>query len=543
MQLGFYQIDPRNPWPAGDVERASRWLSNHPTQLVDATSGSALSQFGYEERTAELTYNGNWSGDVMVKFKQKGGSVESMPFRIRVLTPTVVYGDNAVSINTQKKWEAKTCPSETTTFVACRSRFVGGASDTAPLIIYITPGNYTGQDWYLTERKYIYVLGDPGNRPTLNRDEISGPRKAMFYVANLTLRDTNIAHTGALRGSPNVLIVRNVYQCCETQQANGVMNPAQGTLTDQWAVYWHQSETKGMGGTGNTTHAAYVEGRPFSLFDVNNLRVLGTRASSGIKTTMAELNIRHSSFHVAESMADLKEGTCSPTSYSTGCLMHTVIDVPGYTQTTIYANKFEVWKGPTKGVPTPRWGIVPAVIFFRQRGNSYGSDIPAYPNVSWTPPVSTQSTLASPCRGWPGHPSTYVADKFWSDVRGVPLGDHANPCTFKHYVSYNKFIQLPGSLPIYSLRDDGTYPARAEVMFSIRTTIHRNHPFWAERSTSFLFGNTYENYGTNQRLYRLNFEPSIKEIKPGAFWPRQGPEEYPRVMDQLGEELPPWFKL
>ena len=41
VQMGFYQVDPSNPWPAGDVERASGWLSNHPTRLVDAASGAS----------------------------------------------------------------------------------------------------------------------------------------------------------------------------------------------------------------------------------------------------------------------------------------------------------------------------------------------------------------------------------------------------------------------------------------------------------------------------------------------------------------------
>ena len=65
--------------------------------------------------------------------------------------------------------------------------------------MYITPGTYRGQDWYLG-RRYIYVLGDPNTRPTLAGDELSGPRKEMFYVANLNLIDTNIYFTGALAG-------------------------------------------------------------------------------------------------------------------------------------------------------------------------------------------------------------------------------------------------------------------------------------------------------------------------------------------------------
>ena len=42
VQLGYLQIDHTNPWPAGDVERASGWFSNRPTRLVDATSGAPV---------------------------------------------------------------------------------------------------------------------------------------------------------------------------------------------------------------------------------------------------------------------------------------------------------------------------------------------------------------------------------------------------------------------------------------------------------------------------------------------------------------------
>ena len=223
--------------------------------------------------------------------------------------------------------------------------------------------------------------------------------------------------------------------------------------------------------------------------------------------------------------------------------MHTPIDFPGFTTATIYANSSRCGMGRPRVCRRPRWGVLPGMIFVRQRRPSYGSDVPNYPNVSWSPPVSSQSTKLSPCRNWPGDATTFVEDQFWKDVRSVPLADRANPCTFKHYIWFNHFVQLPGSLPIYAVRDDGTYPARSMTSFSIRVTIFRNHPLWAERSTSFLYGNTFENYGANQRKYRLNFEPTIAEIQPGSFWPRDPPDQYPRVMDDLGEELPPWFKL
>ena len=544
VQLGFYQIDPANPWPAGDVERASGWLSNYPTRLVDATTGAPVTLLQYEERTGELTFGGNWSGDLTVRLQQLGGSAQSNAFRIRVLTPTVVYGENAHSIAQQHAWNSRICPSETMSFAQCRQKFIGGISDIAPLVVFITPGSYRGQDWYLALKRFTYVLGDPNTRPTLFGDNLSGSKKEMFYVANLNMNDTNIAHSGPLPGAPNTMIIRSVYQCCEIADHNGIVNPNSVTNDYLWSVYWHASESKGMGGVGNTTHPAYVEGRPTSLFDVNNVRILGSRGSSGVKTTMNELNVRHSLLQVAQTLGEINNGTCVPRGASSGCLMHTPIDFPGFTAATIYANKFIVWRGTTMGVTAGRSGVLAGTIFIRQRGPSLGSDTPNYPNVSWNPPVSKQGArMQGFCKDWPPIAATFVADDFWKDVRASALADPANACTFKHYVSFNQFEQVAGSLPVIALRDDGTYPAEAMSQFSPYVRIKRNHALWAERSTSFLYSNTYVGFDANPRKYRLDNEPNVREIEPLAFWPRSGPDDFPRVVDDLGKELPPWFKL
>ena len=546
VQLGFYQLDPSNRWPAGDVEGTEPWLSRRATRLVDATSGTpVLGQIvTYADQSGELAYAGKWSGDVTVRLETADSAVRSVPFRIRVLTPTVAFGENVVSINEQKGWNARLCPVETTSFAVCRQKFSGGASDVAPLVVYIAPGTYPGQDWYLSTRRYVYVLGDPGVRPTLIGDDLAGGRKSMFYVANLNMRDAHITHSGALAGYPNTVIVRSVYQCCETRDRNGIVNPNTGTGNDLWSVYWHASESRGMGGVGNTTHPAYVEGRPNSVFDVNNVRILGSRGSSGIKTTVNELNVRHSLLQVAETLGEIANGTCVHPGSSSGCLMHTPIDFPGFTAATIYANTFVVWRGTTVGVPNGRSGVLAATIFIRQRGPSYGSDTPNYPNKSWNPPESSQGAkLQGFCKQWSPEATTFVAEKFWKDVRSVALESETNPCTFKHWISYNQFVQLPGSLRVIAVRDDGTYPAKATSQFSPTVDILRNHPLWAERSTSFLFGNTFEGFSEDRAKYRLDNEPNIKTIDPLSFWPRDPPDQYPRLTEVPDQELPAWFKL
>ena len=258
---------------------------------------------------------------------------------------------------------------------------------------------------------------------------------------------------------------------------------------------------------------------------------------------MAEVNVRHSLLQVAETLDEIANGTCINPGVSTGCLMHTPVDFPGFSNATIYANKFIVWRGPTQGVPGGRSGVLSGTIFVRQRGDTFGSDIPNYPNVSWNPPVGTQPTKVPPCYRWDGTAATYVQDQFWKDVRKVPLTDPTNPCTFKHYISFNQFIQVPGSLPVFAVRDDGTYAAKATSQFSTTVNIYRTSPFWAERSTSFLFGNTFEGFSEERSKYRTNFQPTVKYIDPLAYWPRNGPDQYPRIIETPGEELPPWFKL
>jgi hypothetical protein len=104
-------------------------------------------------------------------------------------------------------------------------------------------------------------------------------------------------------------------------------------------------------------------------------------------------------------------------------------------------------------------------------------------------------------------------------------------------------VQVPGSLGVYAVRDDGTYAAKATSQFSTTVNIYRTSPFWSERSTNFLFGNTFEGFNEGRSLYELNREPNVRYIEPLSYWPRNGPDQYPRVVETPGEELPPWFKL
>ena len=65
---------------------------------------------------------------------------------------------------------------------------------------------------------------------------------------------------------------------------------------------------------------------------------------------------------------------------------------------------------------------------------------------------------------------------------------------------------------------------------------------WLERSVTFVAGSEYQGYAAGQRLYNLDSSHFVKEIEPGAKWPRTLPEEFPHVVE-LGGTLPTWFRL
>ena len=514
VQLGFYQLDPANPWPAGDQTRASGWTSRRTTKLVDAGTGAVVPGVDYNGQTGELTYSGEWSGAVSVRLSDATGSAQSAPFRIRALTPTTVFGTNAAALNSARGWNAKVCEFPAVTFKACRAQFVGGASDAAPLVLFVTPGTYAGQDFYLggTSRRYLYVLGDPASRPVLLGDTIGSQQSVLHYFANLDLRNTNLSVGQPPDGVDAAATFRNITQCCETGQDNGIVNSNRSTRENTWSVYVHNFETVGMGGTGNTTHSFYIEGRPNSLFDLNNVLIRGSRNSSAIKTTMQTLNVRHSKLCSQVDCDNPKAGQL----YAA-----TPIDVPAYVDTVIYANRFVAWREAKKPMP--------GLIFFRMRQATYGSDIPAYPHVSWDPPVSAFYGK-SPGGTWSKGPETYVADQFWKDVVAKPLDDPTNPFTFKHYVANNVFELRPGSAGLTIVRDDGTGPGKEEYQFGPQRRVW-THIDSVERSTTFMTGNQYvgfpDGYVPAYRTDLAQYVSSVQEPRceavpktPCTKWPR-----------------------
>ena len=222
-------------------------------------------------------------------------------------------------------------------FVDCRKTFTGGTTDDAPLVVFVTPGSYTGDFWISSGRRFVYVLGDPTNWPTLSGDTIAISSYELAQVRNFKLRSTHIGSGGNRKDAPSTLLLSNIDQCCETKNVfNGIMNASGLTAVpvDDPHVECHELLD---GLVWNTFHAMYLEGRPLAKLEVNNIRILGTRASSGLKTTMQDVAIRHSLFSVSDDPGDP----------STGMLMHTPIDVPAPSRLVVYGNTFLLYRAST----------------------------------------------------------------------------------------------------------------------------------------------------------------------------------------------------
>jgi hypothetical protein len=528
VQLGIWQLDPLNRWQPGDFTRASGWKSRFPTRLPGLPAGLT-----YDGETAELRYDGSAIGDVTTKIERVDGKGTSNAFRIRGLVPTVVFGDNAAAINAQYGWGANICETPIKFYPACNAKLKGGSTDAAPLVLYFTPGTYGGQDWYIGQRRFSYFIGDPQNSPTLMGDALANAYPEIWQIRNLHLRDTSIDSQAFRTDAPTSIYVSNVMQCCEATDGNGISGPNTRTYFPWLLSVWN-FETKGMGSASNTMHAFYIEGRPDSTFELNNVRVMGSKGSSGIKTTRQNLFVRHSLISTTQ-----EQGVVDHTKYS----MHTPIDVPAVSNVVIYGNRFEGWRTTTVGVQAGKSGTLTGFIYFRTRHALYGADRPAYPNLSWDPPQSSSSQASSPGEGWSKGPETFVNDAFWQAVKAKPVSDLTHPFTFKHYVAFNQFTQLPGSLPVKVLRDDGTHPVAIPRCQTCVDPTHyvRTHPLWIERSVTFFYGNEYGE-GVNTDIGKLDTAQWWEKVDAGAKWPRTKDEEFPHAFELTGE-LPVGFRL
>ena len=137
----------------------------------------------------------------------------------------------------------------------------------------------------------------------------------------------------------------NVRQCCETRDLNGIVNNI-GATPAPWRLDIWNFVSSGMGSQGNTKHALYLEGRPLSTLNITSSQFNGSPGCSSVKTTIENVNIRHSVFSVSQTPGALDQNR----------LTHTPVDVPSFSKLTVYGNTFWLYRSSTVGAPAGHVG-------------------------------------------------------------------------------------------------------------------------------------------------------------------------------------------
>jgi hypothetical protein len=544
--MGIFHLDTLNRWVPGDLENRSGWKPRIATQLV-VVSGS-MSGVTYDPATGVLSYNGFGSGSETATVYLEAPSVNarSAEFSVRVLAPTIAWGVDAA-----KRFPDIGLDSATTPWTDMQRQMRSQAPHGEPNVLLVTPGTYTDDLFIAADRLNIYILGEPSGRPVFRGDNFSLSKFETVYLKNLDLWDTTVAGGGYLTDRKVNFYATKIYQHDGTREQSGFGSPAyEGSL--QWGIvvppgewrHWiwnfHGSQ---MGGTGNTTHQFYLEGRPNTYALFNNVRITGSRGSSSIKSTRYHNIVRNS---YVSALLD-------PSQPQLGLRSDKLLDIVSVGEAVIYNNEFVGARSKAAG------GIGAAMVHFRARRDWWASDSPAYPDVSYSPATTSLyggGYLAPP--GFSAGPETFVSTKFWDTVGSHDLQDANNPYSFKKFLSYNTFRWIEEGEPHGSpLRDDGTAPRTAESKFSHAELWGSVPENWIERSVTFVANNRYDGWvsedmsNTNRWIDMVYSTPEslVTRVGPGP-WKLPAP---PRTLVAVGGEagpagaaspveLPAWFR-
>lgn len=544
-QLRIWMLDTANRvWP-GDWKNESEWHSQQPVslQVVDSDGGLPQSLFNFDAGTMELRYLGAGSshtGKLSCRLVCNG--VQSNTFNIRVLKPTAVWGKSAgtyflgVPSFDEADWS----------FAAFRKELSKGKSYDEPEVIFITPGHYSGEDWYLGSKHYLYLFGCPNDWPTLEDDVISSSNYRVRYAKYLHLVSCGHQGTSLLDnlkdGDNSDDYITKVTFRDEKKWGTAISTPSYednhgaGPDRDMFPIEsrfrtfaWNMHSTQ-MGSTDGTQHMFYVQSRPNTQLHINNIRVDGTRRCDCVKSTRSQVFIRNSYLSAVQDENNLEKGYRAAV----------CIDIPACTPIgghVIYNNELVGAGSEARG------GIKPAMLYLRSRRDWYASDDPHYPDKNfdsgeaWHPPYNRPASL-------------FVDPSFWAGVMSIPRDAHEHPETFKHFVAFNKFrwIDEGGEYQQTSAyRNEGTYPRKVTSQFRAGSVFMRVPPQWVERSVGFFYFNSFEGFGSRDRLV-IDESEVVEDIEPGAKWPRDpaDPTMFPAIVHAehyaLGK-LPEWFPV
>ena len=537
-QLGIFHLDTRNRWTPGDLRNESGWRPRVETRLE--VIGGNVDGVSYDPATGILSYDGTGNGTATARVRLVASteSASSQEFRVRVLEPTVAWGAGAAG-----RFPGIGRDSAGTSWNTMQRGLKVDAPYDSPNVLIVTPGTYS-EDFYLQRGLLnLYVIGEPGTRPVLAHDNLNLDGLETGYLKNLELNDTTV-NTGSNLDDRQVnLYITQVYQHDSTHDANGFKAPAGSPLPGgSWRYWFWNFHGSQMGWQSNLRHQMYIEGRLDSRLLINNIRITGTRQCSGIKSTRSFVSIRNSYL----------SGLLDEQNLSVGMRSDKVVDVASSGEVVIYNNDL------VGTFSKERWGPSNGLIFLRARRGMWGADSPAYPDISFDPPLSSVHPGFAP-EGFTSGPETFVNPEFWRVVRSYDIADPANPYTFKKYVAYNRFRWINDSDRRQSaFRDDGTAPREAAYQGSTAEIWGTVPEGWVERSVSFFANNRYEGWTAEdmadpRRWFDLNNHPDSSQVEksgPGP-WPYPPP---PRTAVFVGGEqrpetqtapieMPDWFRI
>jgi hypothetical protein len=536
--LGIFQLDTRNRWTPGDLDNSSGWLPRIATEL-EFVSGS-LDGVSYDPASGILRYDGSGNGTATarVRLAAPSESVSSPEFNVRVLQPTIAWGAGAA-----QRFPGIGYDSSGISWKDMQRKMKAGAPYESPNVLIITPGAYS-EDFYLArDLLNLYVLGEPGSRPTLAHDNVNLDGLETGYLKNLEFDGTTVNTSLNLADRAVNLYVTQLYQHDSTGDANGFKAPpGSPSAAGSWRYWFWNFHGSQMGWQSNLRHQMYIEGRLNSRLLMNNVRITGSKLCSNIKSTRSFISIRNSYLSAMLDEQNLAVGMRSDK----------IIDVASSSEVVIYNNDL------VGTFSKERWGVANGLIFLRARRGMWGADSPVYPDLSLDPPLSSVRPGFAP-EGFTAGPETFVNPAFWDVVRSYDIADPANPYSFKKYVSYNRFRWVKDADRRQSVfRDDGTAPREAAFQGSsaeVWGTVPAN---WAERSVTFFANNGYEGWSEEdvadpRRWFDLDnhVDPALVEKMGPGPWPYPPPprtavfvggEQRPDA-SQPPIEMPPWFRL
>lgn len=461
---------------------------------------------------------------------------------IQLVTPTDVWGYEAGTF-TEWMWpNARTGNAVDIPFAEFRKGLNPGKSAADPCVLFITPGSYSKQDWFLGSKPYLYLLGHPHKYPELIGDTVASSNYVFRIAKHLDLRDCGYQGTSLVKNLQTGKGSLDILTACSMSHATKFQTCVSTPSYEDWhgagadrnlypvdvtfGTYAYNLYSTDMGSTDGTQHLFYVQSRPRSWFSANHLRVDGTRRCDIIKSTRSQVSVRNSRLSAVENEEDLAQG------YRSAVL----IDIPccaPFGPHVIYNNELI-------GASSARFGgVKPAMVYFRSRRDWNSADDPHYPDLNYEAGLS-RANYNRPA-------SMFIDPGFWDAVRvqwetrstlGMP-----NDELFLHFVAHNKFRWIAEEDTIVqtsAFRTEGTYPREAMEQFSAGSRFLRVPSNWVDRSVTHFWANTYEGFLENQDLLVDDESEVTTEVVPGARWPRDpnDPTQWPSIIQHFGVEMP-----